>query len=66
MPQVWGFIDYDMNLLPDEELFNRKFAEYLIFYNTKRVHKGLGNMTPIQYLIHEGVLSQMCLTSTKA
>ena len=56
-----------MNLLPDEELFNRKLAEYLIFYNTKRAHKGLGgNMTPIQYLIDEGVLSQMCLTYTKA
>ena len=41
-----GFIDHDMNLLPDEEPFIRKLAEYLIFYNTKRVHKGLGNMTP--------------------
>jgi transposase InsO family protein len=59
------FIDYHMNLLPDQELFNRKLAEYLIFYNTKRVHKGLGNMAPIQYLIDEGVLSQMCLTYTR-
>jgi transposase InsO family protein len=42
----WGFIDHDMNLLPDEEPFIRKLAENLIFYNTKRVHKGLGNMTP--------------------
>jgi transposase InsO family protein len=41
-----GFIDHNMNLLPDEEPFIRKLAENLIFYNTKRVHKGLGNMTP--------------------
>jgi transposase InsO family protein len=66
MLQDGGFIDHDMNLLPDEEPFIRKLAENLIFYNTKRAHKELGNMTPIQYLIHQGVLSQMCLTSTKA
>lgn len=59
------FIDHHIRLLPDEKLFNTKLAEYLIFYNTKRVHKGLGNKsTPVQYLIDEGVLSQMCLTYT--
>jgi len=48
---------------PNEELFNIKLAEYLIFYNTKRVHKGLGNTTiPTHYLINQAVLSQECST----
>jgi len=42
----------------------RSFADWLIFYNTQRVHKGLQNKTPVDYLIEEGVLSQKCWTYT--
>lgn len=31
--------------------FNRRLIEYLIWYNTKRVHKALGNLSPIDYLM---------------
>lgn len=33
------------------EEFNKELIEYLILYNTKRVHKGLNNLTPMDYII---------------
>jgi len=60
------FIDNHLHLIHDKKLFHQKLADYLIFYNTQRVHKGLQNKTPVDYLIEQGVLSQMCLTYTKA
>jgi len=38
--------------------FNRDLMEYLIWYNTKRVHKGLNNQTPMHYLL--SILPQEC------
>ena len=58
------FIDNHLDLIHDKELFHRKLVDYLIFYNTQRVHKELENKTPVDYLIEQGVLSQRCLTYT--
>ena len=58
------FINNHLDLIHDKPLFNQKLADYLIFYNTKRVHKGLQNKTPVDYLIEQGVLSQKSLTYT--
>lgn len=58
------FIDNHLDLIHDKALFHQKLADYLIFYNTQRVHKGLQNKTPVDYLIEQGVLSQRCLTYT--
>lgn len=41
-------LDYALNGLFE---FNLKLIEYLIWYNTKRVHKSLGNLSPIDYLL---------------
>ncbi|MBI4974130.1 IS3 family transposase, partial [Candidatus Roizmanbacteria bacterium] len=46
-------------------VFNSRLIDYLLWYNTKRVHKALGNVTPINYLLQ--VLpqeSQMYVTYT--
>ena len=47
------FIDYDLNLLFDDvTLFNKKFADYLTFYNEKRVHTAFKNKySPLQFMI---------------
>jgi len=58
------FIDNHLDLIHDKPLFNQKLSDYLIFFNTKRIHKGLQNKTPIDFLIEQGVLSQKCLTYT--
>ncbi len=56
------FVDTHLDIIGDPHLLHEALAEYLIFYNTKRVHKSLHNVTPVDYLIKEGVLSQMCVT----
>jgi len=45
------FIDYHSFLLMDPDSFNRKLIDYLIFYNTKRVHKAFQNkLSPVQFI----------------
>ena len=46
------FVDYNVNLLFDDTTaFNEKMKEYLLFYNTKRVHWAFKNkMTPFAVL----------------
>lgn len=46
------FVDYNVNLLFDNTTaFNEKLKEYLIFYNTKRVHYAFKNKrTPLEVL----------------
>lgn len=46
--------------------FNKHLIEYLIWYNTKRVHKTLGNISPIDYLLKISPESQMYVTYTFA
>ena len=49
----------------DTEEFNSKLMEYLIFYN-RRVHKGLGNLSPIDFVLKYYPESQMYVTHTNA
>lgn len=44
--------------------FNQKLIEYLVWYNTKRVHKSLSNQTPIDYLLKVLPESHMYATYT--
>lgn len=46
------FVDYNINLLfNDTTAFNEKLKEYLIFYNTERVHCAFKNkLTPLEVL----------------
>ncbi|MDP3956701.1 MAG: integrase core domain-containing protein [bacterium] len=46
------FIDYHVSLLKEPDEFNRKLMDYLIFYNTERVHYAFGNkLSPIQFML---------------
>ena len=47
------FVDYNVNLLFDNvTLFNQKLSQYLLFYNTKRVHCAFNNKkTPLEVLV---------------
>lgn len=46
------FIDYHSHLLINPDDFNRELIDYLIFYNTKRVHKAFQNkLSPVQFMI---------------
>ncbi len=46
------FIDYNNHLLLNPDEFNRKLIDYLIFYNTERVHHAFQNkLSPVQFII---------------
>ena len=46
------FVDFHNYLLLNPDEFNRKLIDYLIFYNTERVHHAFQNkLSPIQFMI---------------
>ena len=52
------FIDNHEELLfSDLKAFNVKLMDYLLFYNTKRIHLGINNQTPINFLIQKSNMS---------
>ena len=58
------FIDNHLDIIHDKSLFHEQLAEYMVFYLTKRIHKSLGKMTPIDYLIRKGGMSHLYGTYT--
>lgn len=48
------FISDHLDRVDDKQPFNRKFAEYPIFYNIKRVHKLWGIRHPLAILLNRG------------
>ena len=52
------------DLLDDLSTFNSNLMDYLIWYNTKRVHKSLGNITPIDHILLHYPKSHMYVTHT--
>lgn len=59
------FIDHNLHLIHTQKIFSSKLADYLLFYNCARIHKSLGNQTPMAYLIQKGVMSEKSVTYTK-
>jgi len=60
-----NFIDNNLDIIHNPKLFTRKLIDYLLFYNTERVHDAHGNLkSPMDYLISEGVMSKMSATHT--
>jgi transposase InsO family protein len=58
------FIDQNEMWLNDPPEFNRKMADWLIWYNTERPHWSLDLLSPVDYLIKNGHLSKMIWTDT--
>lgn len=45
------FIDYHIQELKEPNLFNKKLVEYLLWYNTERVHYAFKNkLSPVQFM----------------
>lgn len=58
------FIDWHLSLLEDPDEFNKKLMDYLIWHNTVRPHWSLNLQSPVDYLIKNNHLSNMCWTDT--
>ena len=41
------YVDY----LDEPEDFNPRLADYLIWYNTEKPHRGIGNLPPLRYYV---------------
>ena len=59
------FVDQNESLLADPDVFNRKLIDWLLWYNTERPHWSLKLSSPIDYLIKNNFLSNMCWTNTR-
>jgi putative transposase len=53
------FIDPNVYLIHNEDVFSKALAKYIIFYNTKRVHQSLNYETPMDYMLKKGGMSNM-------
>ena len=58
------FIDNYLDIIHDKSLFHKQLADYMLFYLTKRIHKSLDKMTPVDYLIKKGGMSHLYGTYT--
>jgi putative transposase len=47
------YVNTNMDWIDDTKEFNKKLMEYLLWYNSKRPHKGIGYMTPLDYIANE-------------
>lgn len=58
------FVDYHLDIIHDDRLFNEKLVEWNLYYDCKRRHHSLGLTSPLQYFVDNGGMSQMSLTYT--
>ena len=58
------FIDSHLDIIHDKPLFHEHLADYMLFYLTRRIHKSLDKMTPVDYLIKKGGMSHLYGTYT--
>lgn len=59
------FLDTNLDIIHDPKLLNDKLIDYMLFYNTQRVHKSIGLITPMDYLLQTNQLSKMSVTHTR-
>jgi transposase InsO family protein len=45
------FVYWQIDYLDELNVFNAKMMEYLIWYNTEKPHRGVGNLPPLRYYI---------------
>jgi hypothetical protein len=62
-----SFVDYHEDLLfTDLALFNRKLADWLVFYNTERPHHSLSQQSPLSFLLQHQLECQRDWTHTES
>ena len=76
-PRINGYVERANRTLQEEYLERKLYTEelnleklnlglmdYLVWYNTERVHKGLHNQTPVNFILSKLPKSQMYVTHT--
>ena len=52
------FAYWHTDIMDEPDDFNRKLMEYLIWYNTEKVHRGIGKLPPLRYYLDNFVTPQ--------
>ena len=60
------FIQVHEDSIREPREFLRHLGEYLVFYNSERIHHALGKQTPLGYLLSQKQMSKMSVTHTNA
>lgn len=58
------FIQVHEDSIREPQEFLRHLGEYLVFYNSERIHHALGKQTPLGYLRSQSQMSKMSVTHT--
>lgn len=58
------FVDQHEKWFDDIDEFNQKMLDWIMWYNTKRYHHSLNLTSPVDYLINNGLVSNMRWTNT--
>ena len=45
------FVNWYIDILDEPDDFNRELMKYLIWYNTEKPHRGIGNLPPLRYYL---------------
>jgi transposase InsO family protein len=45
------FVYWYTDMLDEPDMFNQKLMDYLIWYNTEKPHRSIGNLSPLRYYI---------------
>ena len=46
------FVNHYIDILDEPDEFNRELMNYLIWYNTEKPHRGIGNLPPLRYYLN--------------
>ncbi len=58
------FIDPNLDTIHDKGVFGKQLSEYMLYYNSQRPHHSLNKLSPLQYFMEKGGMSQKSLTYT--
>jgi transposase InsO family protein len=63
------FVNQNIDIIDEPDEFNREMMKYLIWYNTEKPHRGIGNLPPLRYFVDNFIntpkKSNMLWTLTK-
>lgn len=45
------FVNQNIDIIDEPDEFNREMMKYLIWYNTEKPHRGIGNLPPLRYFV---------------